>query len=285
AKEEEEEERTDFETAIAVAGFGAFNVLLLLLAALSTFATLFSATSMSFVIPTAECDLHLNLNEKGLLNAITYAGMITSTIPWGLAADTIGRKKVLIAGLLSNAVFVVCCSLSQNVEQLLTFKFFDGVAVCGPYAVSLTYLSEFHGLKHRRLTIMIFGIFSPVSILILPIIAYAVLPYQLVLKTDYISLRSWNIFLLITAVVPLLAGILHMFFPESPKYLMSQGRNNEALKSIAIAYAINRRSTKASYPSLKTLSGKRKEAIIRFRENLDQLKPLFSKPYLPLALH
>lgn len=63
-----------------------------------------------------------------------------------------------------------------------------------------------------------------------------------------ILVRSWNIFLLITAVVPLLAGILHMFFPESPKYLMSQGRNNEALKSIAIAYAINRRSTKASYP-------------------------------------
>uniref|UniRef100_A0A1A9VEM9 Major facilitator superfamily (MFS) profile domain-containing protein n=1 Tax=Glossina austeni TaxID=7395 RepID=A0A1A9VEM9_GLOAU len=303
---EEEAEETDFETAIAIAGFGAFNILLLSAAALSIFATLFSATSMSFVIPTAECDLQLDLNQKGLLNAITYAGMITGTIPWGFAADTIGRKKVLIAGLLSNAVFVVCCSLSQNVTQLLTFKFFDGLAICGPYAVTLTYLSEFHGLKYRRRIVMIFGILTSIAVLILPIIAYAVLPYQLDLKTDYISIHSWNIFLLITAVVPLLGGVLHIFCPQSPKYLMSQGRNSEALKSIAIAYAINRRSTIESYPikllvdeaperkirmnpeykqNLKTLSGKRKEAIIRFREKFDQLKPLFSKPYLPLALH
>ncbi|KAI9580785.1 hypothetical protein GQX74_013286 [Glossina fuscipes] len=202
---------------------------------------------MSFILPTAECDLHLDLNEKGLLNGITFAGMITSTIPWGFAADTIGRKKVLIAGLLSNAVFVVCCGFSQNVKQLLAFTFFD--------------------------------------------------------------VNSWNIFLLITAVVPLLGGILHIFFPPSPKYLMSQGRNNEALKAIATAYAINKRSTKDAYPikvlvdeaperaerntlrknpeykqNLKTLSGKRKEAITRFRENLGQLKPLLSKPYLSLAL-
>uniref|UniRef100_A0A1B0AZD5 Major facilitator superfamily (MFS) profile domain-containing protein n=1 Tax=Glossina palpalis gambiensis TaxID=67801 RepID=A0A1B0AZD5_9MUSC len=123
-----EEEATDFETAIALAGFGTFNVLLVSLSSLSVFATLFSSTSMSFILPTAECDLHLDLNEKGLLNGITYAGMITSTIPWGFAADTIGRKKVLIAGLLSNAVFVVCCGFSQNVKQLLAFKFFDGLA-------------------------------------------------------------------------------------------------------------------------------------------------------------
>ncbi|XP_037891379.1 synaptic vesicle glycoprotein 2B-like [Glossina fuscipes] len=304
-----EEEATDFETAIALAGFGTFNVLLVSLSSLSVFATLFSSTSMSFILPTAECDLHLDLNEKGLLNGITFAGMITSTIPWGFAADTIGRKKVLIAGLLSNAVFVVCCGFSQNVKQLLAFTFFDGLAICGPYAVTLTYLSEFHGLKHRRRIIMVFGILTCTSTILLPTIAYAVLPHRLVLKTDYISLNSWNIFLLITAVVPLLGGILHIFFPPSPKYLMSQGRNNEALKAIATAYAINKRSTKDAYPikvlvdeaperaerntlrknpeykqNLKTLSGKRKEAITRFRENLGQLKPLLSKPYLSLAL-
>lgn len=54
--------------------------------------------------------------------------MIISAIPWGFVADTIGRREVMISGLLFDAIFVICCASSQNVQQLLTFKFFDGAA-------------------------------------------------------------------------------------------------------------------------------------------------------------
>uniref|UniRef100_A0A1A9WGY3 Major facilitator superfamily (MFS) profile domain-containing protein n=1 Tax=Glossina brevipalpis TaxID=37001 RepID=A0A1A9WGY3_9MUSC len=268
----------DFETAIAACGFGAFNVVLLLVSSLSIVATVFSSSTVSYILPTAECDLNLSLMYKGLLNAIAYAGMIISAIPWGFVADTIGRRQVMISGLLFDAVFVMCCASSQNVQQLLAFKFFDGSAVSGPFAVVMSYLSEFHGFKHRPRIMMII-------------------------------VHTWHFFLMVSAIPTLLGGFLNIFLPESPKYLMSQGRNEDALKSLRIVYAMNKRKPKSSYPitqlvdedpeksqlnnlrnsveykaNIKTLADKRKEAMKRFVEGLKQLQPLCRKPYLGLSI-
>lgn len=120
-------EPADFEKAIDAAGFGLFNLLLLIVAIPATLANVFSTTTMAYILPIAECDLKLTLFNKGMLNAATYAGMITSAIIWGYLADTQGRKKILIVGYLLDAVCVFCSSLSQNFTMLVTFKFFGGL--------------------------------------------------------------------------------------------------------------------------------------------------------------
>ena len=52
--------------------------------------------------------------------------MIVSAIPWGFIADTMGRKKILVYGLILDGIMMTMCGLSQNVTQLLIFKFLDG---------------------------------------------------------------------------------------------------------------------------------------------------------------
>lgn len=64
----------DFETAIAATGYGKFNFLLLLVALPCCMCTVFETTTISYVLPSAECDLHLSLVDKGTLNAVTYGG-------------------------------------------------------------------------------------------------------------------------------------------------------------------------------------------------------------------
>lgn len=49
-------------------------MVLLLVSALSIVATVFTSSTISYILPTAECDLHLSLMYKGLLNGIAYAG-------------------------------------------------------------------------------------------------------------------------------------------------------------------------------------------------------------------
>lgn len=65
----------DFEKAIAIAGFGRFNILLLLVAFPAAMASVVETAVISYILPSAECDLNLNLLDKGFLNAITYCGM------------------------------------------------------------------------------------------------------------------------------------------------------------------------------------------------------------------
>lgn len=65
----------DFETAITASGYGKFNIILYILAAIAGWSSMFETTTMSYVFPAAECDLNLSLSDKGILNAVTYTGL------------------------------------------------------------------------------------------------------------------------------------------------------------------------------------------------------------------
>lgn len=72
----DESNPADFETAISATSFGKFNIIYLLIAIPSGWSSQFESTTMSYVIPAAHCDLNLSLQDKGMLNAITYLGKI-----------------------------------------------------------------------------------------------------------------------------------------------------------------------------------------------------------------
>lgn len=89
-------ELADFEKAIESTGYGKFNYLILLIAMPCCFSSVFETTTMSLILPSAECDLNLSLVDKGILNAITYGGMqncqtslfiIESPTKFGLVLD------------------------------------------------------------------------------------------------------------------------------------------------------------------------------------------------------
>lgn len=48
--------------------------------------------------------------------------------------------------------------------------------ICGPFAVLMSYLSELHGLKHRARVLMSVGLFFSLANIILPGLAWTVLP-------------------------------------------------------------------------------------------------------------
>lgn len=72
----EESGPADFERAIINSGYGRFNYLLLLAVLPASFSSIFSSSAISYVLPSAECDLGLTMFDKGLLNSMTFAGGI-----------------------------------------------------------------------------------------------------------------------------------------------------------------------------------------------------------------
>uniref|UniRef100_A0A0A1XT62 Synaptic vesicle glycoprotein 2B n=2 Tax=Zeugodacus cucurbitae TaxID=28588 RepID=A0A0A1XT62_ZEUCU len=319
AAEHKKDAPADFETAMEVADFGAFNILLLICVLPAAIATIVETSTMSYILPSAECDLKLTLLHKGLLNAITYAGMISSAVLWGYLADTKGRKKLLVFGYLSNIISVLGGACSQNVIQLMVFKFISGFIMCGPFAVLMSYVTELHGKKYRSRMVMLIGLMFSVGNITMPVIALLVLPSHWDFKLLGLQFHSWQVFLAISAIPCLLGGSLLNFFPESPKFLMSQGRNTEALRVFQRIYALNHRKPREDYPikelanellsesqkesdastvSIATIESsipKEKEAIgakvdvkekkpkIGLRQGWEQLRPLLTKPYLGLS--
>lgn len=121
-------DKADFEGAIELTSYGKFHYLLLAVCGFVSTSEEMDVISMSFILPSAQCDLNLNTHTKGWLNSIIFIGMMVGAYAWGSVADTLGRKKVLIAISFMNGICIVASSFSQTYELFMLFRFLNGAA-------------------------------------------------------------------------------------------------------------------------------------------------------------
>ncbi|XP_066138213.1 synaptic vesicle glycoprotein 2B-like isoform X2 [Euwallacea fornicatus] len=288
------EEAADFERAIVAAKWGKFHLLVYAISITSGWSSMFETTTMSYVFPAAECDLHLNLEDKGLLNAVTYTGMISTGFLWGYLSDTFGRKKLLIAGYCFDALFVLLSSSSQSFTMLMVSKFFGGFIINGPFSAITTYISELHCSKQRGKAQFVLGIIYSAGNFVLPFLAIYILPlnFNEELGQGFV-IHSWNLYLFICAFIPLISAIAFLFLPESPKFLMTTGNNEKALRVFQKIYSMNTGNPPDIYPikvlinEIELNHGKESGKITAnrtkgktFLEGWKQVKPLFHSPHL-----
>lgn len=120
--------QADFELAIELTGYGKFHYILLAICGLVSTSEEMDVISMSFILPSAQCDLHLNTQTKGWLNSIIFIGMMVGAYFWGSLADSMGRKRVLIVISVMNALCIVASSFTQNYILFMLFRFLNGAA-------------------------------------------------------------------------------------------------------------------------------------------------------------
>lgn len=72
--------RVDYENALVNAGFGKFHYFLLAVCGMIYTNTAIGITIISFVLPSAACDLKMSSSDKGLLTAAPMMGKFTHSI-------------------------------------------------------------------------------------------------------------------------------------------------------------------------------------------------------------
>ncbi|XP_076231040.1 synaptic vesicle glycoprotein 2B [Calliopsis andreniformis] len=268
-----------------MSGYGKFNYLLLLAVLPASFSSIFSSSAISYVLPSAECDLGLSMLDKGILNSMTFAGMISTAFFWGFMTDTFGRKKIMFYGYLCTGILSVATCFSHTSWILILFKFLDGVIISGPYAALMSYLAEVHNEVHRSRSYMWLGVFFSLGNISLPCIAWLIIPqkWTVTIINRTIDINSWRVFLAVCSLPEFLACIAMFAFPESPRFLLLKGRKEEALEVFKKIYAINTGNDPDTYPikdleeeySVETLNDSVKEKL---RSCWLQIKPLFLTP-------
>ncbi|XP_049786311.1 synaptic vesicle glycoprotein 2C-like [Schistocerca cancellata] len=292
------DEPVDFETAISLTGFGKFNYILLLVAFPAAMISVFDTTAMAYILPVAQCDLGLTNLDKGGLNAITYAGMITSAFMWGGLSDTLGRQRLLMISLILDGVLAVASAFAVQLWAMFLLRYFVGFIGCGAYAMLMSYLVEFHSTKYRSRCIMFTGIGVSTANYLIPSFALGLLTQQWAVEVGGgLVLKPWNVFIMTCSLPALLAGSFMSFFPETPKFLMSKGRNGEALAVFRKVYALNTGRSPDSFPvqrlvdelelrkaSVASTMSIHQSAIQSLKNAWRQMRPLFVMPQLPKAV-
>lgn len=284
----EKTDPADFQTAIAATGFGKYNIVLLLICIPAAFTTQCESSLMSFIIPAAGCDLNLSLSQKGLLNSMPMIGMLTTGFLWGAIVDTLGRKRVLVVAFTVECCFVLVKSLSQEFYALSAMSLLGGSITGGIYVAVTTYLLEFHSTEHRGKIQIMFGMMYCASNIIVPLLSSAFLPLQVHFRIFSLDIYAWNLLILASSVASILCVINFYFLPESPKFLMSIGNNEEALEVFKKVYSYNSGKSPESYPIkylIEEISDKKESAANKkswteyFSTGGKQLAPLFGKQY------
>jgi len=193
--------------------------------ALSSGGTLIDGISvfmLGMAIPLLTQNLGLSPLQTGLLGAALVAGAIGGAMLGGRLADRIGRKSVFLLDMALLVVAAGFSALTWNAWGLIAAQCFVGMGIGMDFPVSGSYVAEC--MPHRRRSAMMVATIAcqSVGLLVAALLVMALLHLQ-----AEPSVWRWFFAMEMLAALLFLLGRLNL--PESPRWLMGQGRNREAV--------------------------------------------------------
>ena len=206
---------------------------------------------LSFVSICAGDEWNLSDGKKASITSVVFAGELIGAYFWGPFADIFGRRKSFIFAcvFITSAGFL--SAVAPNFEILAFLRFVVGFGV-GGLAVPFDLLAEFMPLSHRGTFLLYIELYWTVGSLFVGGIAWASLESQ-----------GWRFLAYMTAVPVVLSLLTTLYFlPESPRWLLEQGKVAEAEQVIRLAA---RRNNQTLEPfRLKEVSEKDKVKVTYF---------------------
>ncbi|XP_053672309.1 synaptic vesicle glycoprotein 2B-like [Anopheles nili] len=278
--------------ALELTGFGRAQIVLLFLSGVCLMTVVNEAIGIGIILPKARCDLNINPWEEGIVGGAIFLGVMISSYFWGYLADTRGRQIILKWALFATSFFAAISCLASGFTSLLVLRFLTGVCVAAPASTVYAYLGEFTTPSRRSQMLSFASVWGGVGIVYVSLVGWWILSYDWAIAiTDSFEFKPWRLLFIINTLPAFLNGIAFCFCPESPKFLVSQGRNEEALEVLKKVYQINKGASNAEGYEVTTLRLDPEDALAReqnggdhsvglFKSMLQQTAPIVKLPYL-----
>ncbi|HVO17627.1 MAG TPA: MFS transporter [Anaeromyxobacter sp.] len=198
---------------------------LIVLAVVGNVSEFFDMFLIGFAVSSLLKDPHWHLrgNEAGWILAMSGLGTVIGAIAWGRLADRIGRKMAFFWCVLLFTVFTLASVFTPNDGwvMLAILRIFVGMGVGGLNISSIPYVQEFVPAKQRGLLSGLASVFIPFGLF-------------LGSMAQMIVGSNWRL-LIALGVIPIFLLIWLRLVPESPRFLQTRGRTDEARKALAWA--------------------------------------------------
>ncbi|GAA3559539.1 MFS transporter [Microlunatus spumicola] len=174
---------------------------------------------VSVTLPFIATALGAGPVEAGLIGASSLIGIFVGGPLAGFLTDRYGRRLMFSVDLL---LFVVLGALQGVVTepwQLFVVRVLLGMTIGAEYAIGAAMLAEFAPAKGRGRRLSGLLVSWYVGYLLAVVVSYVLL--------DAVGL-SWRWVLVTSAVPALVTMLLRRGLPESPRWLISRGRADEA---------------------------------------------------------
>ncbi len=175
-------------------------------------------------LPFIARDLHLDALWMGLIGAASLVGMFIGGLVFGPMTDRFGRQSMYVLNL---AVFVLCSIAHLFVHDVVTLfvlRLVMGIALGADYPIATALASEFLPRKLR----------GPIlSSLVLCLWVGYTISLSTGLFVSGMDSGVWRYVLASAAIPSAIFLLLRINIPESPRWLLSAGRKDEARRVVS----------------------------------------------------
>ena len=161
--------------------------------------------------------------DVGLASSAYLAGAVLGALFFGWLTDRLGRKRLFFITLAVYLVATAATALSWNLWSFALFRFFTGAGIGGEYTAINSTIQELVPARYRGWTdLVINGSFWIGA-------ALGAAGSIVLLDPDLLDPDlGWRLAFLIGAVLGLVIFLMRLWLPESPRWLMTHGRLDEA---------------------------------------------------------
>jgi MFS family permease len=172
--------------------------------------------------------LHFTNTEVGIASSGYLAGAVLGALFFGWLTDRLGRKRLFFITLAVYLLATAATALSWNLWSFVVFRVLTGAGIGGEYTAINSTIQELIPARYRGWTdLVINGSFwigaaigATASIFLLD---PALLPPE----------HGWRLAFFIGAALGLIIFFMRFWLPESPRWLMTHGRIEEAERIVA----------------------------------------------------
>ncbi len=187
----------------------------------------FNSIAIAYVLPPLIGLWHMTPQQIGSLIGIGFAGQLVGAVGFGWIAGHWGRRPSMLTTLLIFSLGSLACAAASSYDTLWWLRFVQGIGLGGEIPLMAAYLNEFARAEGRgRFSLSVQVLFS-IGLLAVAVVSVYVVPHW-----------GWRWMFIIGAIPALVAIPMRSILPESPRWLASRGRSDEADRALTRIEAV-----------------------------------------------
>ncbi|XP_044268025.1 organic cation transporter protein-like [Tribolium madens] len=165
-----------------------------------------------------------------LAQTITMLGILFGNMLFGYLSDRFGRRGPLTGAVVLQVVCGICTAFVPYFSLFLVMRFLTALATGGTMVISFVLVMELVGLQWRTTMGILYQIPFNLGHMLMPLFSY--------------FLRDWKYFQIAISIPAVILISYYWVLPESPRWLLTVGKKDKAIKLLEKAAHYNKLPTK-----------------------------------------
>lgn len=198
------------------------HIMARLIVGCATFFDGYTSLTIAYALPVLVREWRMDTQSAGYIISVGYLGQLCGALFFGWLAERMGRLRVTTMTVAVYSLMNLFCVFAWSPLSLGLFRFIQGIGIGGEVPVAGTYINELSSARGRGRFFLLYEIIFGVGLTAAGVFGYLLVP-----------VFGWQVMFYIGIIPVVLLAPLRLLLPESPRWLISEGRLGEAEAIIA----------------------------------------------------